>query len=70
VNPRERFVVLGLAHARSPWFGEVARWATSAAVLIMAFLGALMWIGFRTIWEDSEDNIRDQTERIGSDANE
>jgi hypothetical protein len=37
VNPRERFVVLGLAHARSPWFGEVARWATSAA-LPMEFL--------------------------------
>jgi hypothetical protein len=32
VSARERFVVLGLAHARSPWFGEVARWATSAAL--------------------------------------
>ena len=28
----ERYVVLGLAHARSPWFSEVARWATSAAL--------------------------------------
>jgi hypothetical protein len=28
----ERFVVLGLAHARSPWFREVARWATAAAL--------------------------------------
>jgi hypothetical protein len=28
--PVERFVVLGLAHARSAWFREVARWATSA----------------------------------------
>ncbi|MGK2947089.1 MAG: hypothetical protein ACSLFP_00815 [Acidimicrobiales bacterium] len=27
-----RFVVLGLAHARSAWFDEVARWATSAAL--------------------------------------
>ena len=44
--------------------------SAAIAVLIMAFLGALMWIGFRTIWEDSEDNIRDQTERIGSDAAE
>lgn len=44
--------------------------SAAIAVLIMAFLGALMWIGFRTIWEDSEDNIRDQTERIGSDDNE
>ena len=28
----ERYVVLGLAHARSDWFREVARWATSAAL--------------------------------------
>ena len=28
----ERFVVLGLAHPRSTWFREVARWATSAAL--------------------------------------
>lgn len=44
--------------------------SAAIAVLIMAFLGALMWIGFRTIWEDSEDNIRTETERIGSDAAE
>ncbi|MDP8970810.1 MAG: hypothetical protein M3N52_10035, partial [Actinomycetota bacterium] len=29
---RERFVLLGLARARSLWFREVARWATSAAI--------------------------------------
>ncbi|HEX6235828.1 MAG TPA: hypothetical protein VFZ68_01470 [Acidimicrobiales bacterium] len=28
----DRYVVLGLARARTPWFGEVARWATSAAL--------------------------------------
>jgi hypothetical protein len=28
----ERFVVAGLAHARAPWSGEVARWATEGAV--------------------------------------
>ena len=27
----ERYVVLGLAHVRSPWFPEVSRWATTAA---------------------------------------
>jgi hypothetical protein len=32
VSGRERFVVVGLAHARSPWFAEVGRWATSAAL--------------------------------------
>lgn len=42
--------------------------SAAIAVLIMAFLGALMWVGFRAIWDDSEDNIRTQTERIGDDA--
>lgn len=42
--------------------------SAAIAVLIMAFLGALMWVGFRAIWDDSEDNIREQTERIGQDA--
>lgn len=32
MNPRERYVVLGLAHARSPWFSEVGRWSTSASL--------------------------------------
>jgi hypothetical protein len=32
VNPRERYVVLGLAHARSPWFSEVGRWSTAASL--------------------------------------
>lgn len=30
--PADRYVVLGLAPARSAWFREVARWATSAAL--------------------------------------
>jgi hypothetical protein len=32
MSGRERFVVLGLAHTRSPWFAEVGRWATAAAL--------------------------------------
>lgn len=28
----ERYVVLGLAHVRSPWFTEVARWSTAGSV--------------------------------------
>lgn len=28
----ERYVALGLAHARSGWFSELARWSTSAAI--------------------------------------
>lgn len=30
----DRYVVLGLAHVRSPWFREVSKWATSAVVPI------------------------------------
>ena len=44
--------------------------SAAIAVLIMAFLGALMWVGFRSIWGDSEDNIRTQTDRIGRDDSE
>ncbi|HEX2381737.1 MAG TPA: hypothetical protein VHI95_03810, partial [Acidimicrobiales bacterium] len=28
----DRYVALGLAHARSTWFREVGRWSTSAAL--------------------------------------
>jgi hypothetical protein len=42
--------------------------SAAIAVLIMAFLGAAMWVGFNALWQDSEDNIREQTERIGSDG--
>jgi hypothetical protein len=44
--------------------------SAAIAVLIMAVLGALMWVGFRAIWGDSEDNIRTQTDRIGRDDSE
>ena len=30
----ERYVLLGLARARAPWFSDVARWATSGAVAV------------------------------------
>ena len=39
--------------------------STAIAVLIMAFLGALMWVGFKTIWQDSESNIKTQVTSIG-----
>lgn len=32
--PAGRFVVVGLAHAHAGWFGDVSRWATSAALPI------------------------------------
>jgi hypothetical protein len=40
--------------------------SAAIAVLIMAFLGALMWVGFKSIWSDAESNTRDQVNRIGS----
>ncbi len=40
--------------------------SAAIAVLIIAFLGAAMWVGFNTVWEDAEENITDQVEKIGS----
>jgi hypothetical protein len=47
--------------------GDLGEGVISAAiaVLIMAGIGALMWVGFRTIWEDTEDNTRDKVTEIG-----
>jgi len=42
--------------------------SAAIAVLIMAFIGALMWVGFRTIWEDAESNTADCVDAIGSDS--
>ncbi len=39
--------------------------STAIAVLIMAFLGAAMWLGFNAIWGDAETNIGDQVDQIG-----
>ena len=39
--------------------------SAAIAVLIMAFLGAAMWVGFEAIWGDTEDNIGDQVDTIG-----
>lgn len=39
--------------------------SAAIAVLIMAGIGALMWVGFKTIWEDTETNTRDKVAEIG-----
>jgi hypothetical protein len=39
--------------------------STAIAVLVMSALGALMWIGFRAVWEDAEQNTRDRVAEIG-----
>ena len=42
--------------------------STAIAVLIMALLGAAMWLTFDSIWSDTAQNTEDQVEIIGSDS--
>jgi hypothetical protein len=39
--------------------------SAAIAVLIMAFLGALMWVGFKSMWDTTEQKTNDQIEQIG-----
>ena len=39
--------------------------SAAIAVLIMAGIGALMWVGFKAIWEDTESNTKDKVTEIG-----
>ena len=39
--------------------------SAAIAVLIMAGIGALMWVGFKAIWEDTEGNTKDKVSEIG-----
>lgn len=40
--------------------------STAIAVLIMAALGALMWVGFQAIWGDASSKTTSQINTIGS----
>ena len=42
--------------------------STAIAVLVMAFLGAAMWVTFNTVWKDTSKNTEDQVKIIGTDA--
>ena len=42
--------------------------STAIAVLIMALLGAAMWVTFDSIWSDTAQNTEDQVNIIGSDG--
>ncbi len=62
-------------HTTSPRQGRLRRSdrgegviSTAIAVLVMAFLGAAMWVAFNQIWGETESNTRDQVGVIGSDA--
>jgi hypothetical protein len=39
--------------------------SAAIAVLIVAFLGAAMWVAFNSIWQGSEEKIRTNVEAIG-----
>ena len=39
--------------------------SAAIAVLIMAFLGALMWVGFQAIWSNAEQQTNEQISQIG-----
>ena len=40
--------------------------SAAIAVLIMAFLGAAMWLAFKGIFDDASDKTRDNVNKIGS----
>jgi hypothetical protein len=39
--------------------------SAAIVVLIMAFLGAAMWVGFKQMWETTEQKVNDQVDEIG-----
>ena len=39
--------------------------STAIAVLIIAFLGVGMWVGFKAIFDDAAANTKTQVEQIG-----
>ncbi|MCX7619416.1 MAG: hypothetical protein N2037_01050 [Acidimicrobiales bacterium] len=42
--------------------------SAAIAVLIMAFLGAAMWLGFNRMWKTTETTTNQKVQQIGSDA--
>jgi hypothetical protein len=38
------------------------------AVLIMAFLGAAMWLGFKGMWDTTQDTTNTKVQQIGDDG--
>ena len=41
--------------------------SVAIAVLIMAFLGAAMWIGFQQMWKSTEATTNTKVQQIGND---
>ena len=58
-----RSVIVALMHKDEAGEGVIS---TAIAVLIMAALGAVMWVGFNTIWEGASTNTTNQINTIGA----
>ncbi len=39
--------------------------SAAIAVLIIASLGALMWVGFKALWENAEETTNSEISKIG-----
>ncbi|MEJ5254759.1 MAG: hypothetical protein WHS89_05360 [Acidimicrobiales bacterium] len=61
--------VLDELRARERGTGDRGEGVISAAiaVLIMAFLGAAMWIGFNRMWKDTEATTQNKVQQIGQE---
>ncbi len=64
---RGPFTPVRSAHRRGR--GDLGEGVISAAiaVLIMAFLGAAMWVGFQKMWKSTESTTNEKVEQIGSE---
>lgn len=68
-------LLITYVRARSWWFATSDRMrrddrgegviSVAIAVLVMAGIGALMWVGFKAIWQDTESNTKDKVAEIG-----
>lgn len=65
-------VLVALGHrlrcgARRVRLGEAGEGviSTAIAVLVIAFLGVAMWVGFSSIFDTAEDKVKNQVEQIG-----
>lgn len=69
-SARARPAAGGPTGTRRRLHGDAGEGVISAAiaVLIMAFLGAAMWIGFQRMWRTTETTTNQKVEQIGNDA--
>lgn len=64
-HPPDHLSIDGDRSARRPDDRGEGVISAAIAVLVMAFLGALMWVGFQQMWETTQQQTNDQISRIG-----